>query len=98
MDHIGGIPIVIVLGEDNRSVRAYERIVDGRKFEFFKKTEGTSWQLLNAETRSVWTFEGKAIEGPLAGRQLKGIAVLEDYWFDWRIYHPDTAIYQIGAQ
>ena len=98
LDNIGAIPIVIMVGEDNRSVRAYERTVDGRKLEFFKKTEGTGWQLLDPETGSVWNFEGKAIEGPLAGRQLKKVAVLQDYWFDWRIYHPDTAVYQLGAQ
>ena len=24
--------------------------------------------------------------------------VLEDYWFDWRNYHPDTSIYSIGPR
>lgn len=97
MDNIGRIPIVVVLGEDNRSTRAFERTLDGRKLEFFKKTEG-GWQLVDAETGSVWNFEGKATAGPLAGHQLKKIKVLEDYWFDWRIYHPDTAVYEIGSQ
>jgi len=98
MDDIGGIPIVVVLGEDNRSSRAYERTVNGRRLEFFKKTEGSAWQLVDAETGSVWNFEGKATSGPLAGQQLKKISVLEDYWFDWRLYHPDTAVYEIGPK
>jgi hypothetical protein len=98
VDDIGGIPILITLGADNRSVRAYERSVDGRKLEFFKKTDGAAWQLFDAETGSAWNFEGKAIAGPLTGRQLKKVKVLEDYWFDWRIYHPETAVYGIGPQ
>jgi hypothetical protein len=99
IDVMGSVPIVVVLGEDNRSVRAFERTVDGRKLELFRKTDGdAAIQLVDAETGSTWNFEGKAISGPLAGRQLKKIFVLEDYWFDWRIYHPDTTVYQLGSQ
>lgn len=98
IDDIGGIPILLVVGEDNRSVRAFERTVDGRTLEFFKNAEGSGWQLVDAETGTVWNFEGKALAGALKGQQLNKVAVLEDYWFDWRTYHPDTAVYQIGAQ
>jgi len=98
IDRVGGVPVVIVLGEDNRSVRAFESTVDGRRLEFFMKTEGSGRQLVDAETGSVWNFEGKGTAGTLAGHQLKKVAVLEDYWFDWKVYHPDTAVYQIGPQ
>jgi len=97
MDMVGSTPIMLVLGQDQRSARAFERIVDGRRLEFFQKTtQETDLQLVDAETGSTWNFEGKAIAGPLAGHQLNKVFVLEDYWFDWRIYHPDTAIYAIG--
>jgi hypothetical protein len=96
IDTVGSTPIVIVLGADKRSVRAFERTVDGRRLEFFQKTENNDLQLVDAETGSIWNFEGKAIAGPLSGRQLKKVFVLEDYWFDWRIYHPDTTIYTLG--
>ena len=92
IDMVGSVPIVIVLGDDKRSVRAFERTVDGRRLEFFQKTDGSGVQLIDAETGSTWNFEGKGTAGPLSGRQLKKVFVLEDYWFDWRIYHPDTTI------
>ena len=100
IDMAGAVPVVVALGEDNRSVRAFERTVDGRTLEFFQKKDDKNpqFQLIDAETGSTWNFEGKATSGPLAGRQLKKVFVLEDYWFDWRIYHPDTAIYQLGPQ
>jgi len=100
IDMVGAVPVVVALGEDNRSVRAFERTVDGRTLEFFQKKDDKNpqFQLIDAETGSTWNFEGKATSGPLAGRQLKKVFVLEDYWFDWRIYHPDTAIYQLGPQ
>lgn len=86
---IDGTPIFIVLGDDNKSVRAFERNVDGRALEFFVKAD----QFVDAETGSTWDFSGKAISGALAGKQLKKISVLKDYWFDWKIYHPDTSVY-----
>ena len=100
IDMVGAVPIVVALGEDNRSVRAFERKVDGRTLEFFEKKDdkNAQFQLIDAETGSTWNFEGKATSGSLAGRQLKKVFVLEDYWFDWRIYHPDTAVYQLGPQ
>jgi len=98
IDMIGTVPIVIVLGDDHRSVRAFDRAVDGRRLEFFQKVENGAVQLIDAETGSTWNFEGKAVSGSLAGRQLKKVYVLEDFWFDWRLYHPDTAIYEIGPR
>jgi hypothetical protein len=96
IDMVGPVPIVVVLGEDHRSVRAFERTVDGRRLEFFQNTWNELFQLIDAETGTTWNFEGKAISGPLTGRQLKKVFVLEDYWFDWRLYHPDTSIYTLG--
>lgn len=97
MDTIGPVPIMLVLRDDHRSVRGFERTLDGRRLEFFQKTD-TGFQLIDAETGSTWDFEGKAVDGPLAGHQLKKVFVLEDFWFDWRIYHPDTSIYEIGPR
>jgi len=81
-------------------------MVDGRRLEFFQQTtkpgdaatQQTNLQLVDAETGSTWNFEGKAVAGPLAGRQLTKVFVLEDFWFDWRIYHPDTTIYELGPR
>jgi hypothetical protein len=100
MDTIGAVPIMVVLGDDHRSARAFERMVDGRRLEFFQQTKAdeSATQLVDAETGSMWNFEGKAVAGPLAGRQLKKVFVLEDFWFDWRIYHPDTTIYDLGPR
>ena len=96
LDDVGGVPIFIVIGEDKRSVRAYERSVDGRKLEFFVKQDGSGWRLIDAETGSEWDFTGKAIAGSLSGRQLKKVALLNDYWFDWKTYHPKTSVYELG--
>src|SRR5215475_3456495 len=100
LDSIGadkGItPLFVVLGDDNKSVRAFDRTVDGRTLEFFVKADASPIQLTDAETATTWDFTGKAVSGPLAGKQLKKIFALKDYWFDWKIYHPETMVYTHG--
>jgi hypothetical protein len=96
IDEVGGSPVVVVLGKDSKSVRAFERIVDGRKLEMFSKTGATEVSLFDAESQSEWDFSGKAFSGQFTGRQLKKIPVLMDYWFDWKNYHEQTALYTLG--
>ena len=96
VDTVGGKEIVIVLGDDGRSVRAFYRMVDGRTLEFFD--DPNSADLIDAETGSRWSFEGKAISGELTGKQLDKLNALKDYWFDWKNYHPDTRLYSLGPQ
>jgi hypothetical protein len=94
IDTVGGVPIVIVA--DGQSVRAFSRLVDGKPADFFTQPNKASITLIDATTGSEWDFAGRAIRGPLDGRQLQRIDVLRDYWFDWRAYHPDTAIFSAG--
>src|SRR5258708_24368579 len=96
VDTIGGAPVAIIVPEDGKSVHAFTRVVEGKTLELFAKPAGTSIELVDSTTGSEWDFDGRAIRGPFAGRQLPRIEVLRDYWFDWRTYHPDTLIYRVG--
>jgi len=97
-DSVGGIPIALVVGEDGRSVRAFERRLDGRELDLFAKPGPPPLRLLDAETGSEWSFAGEAVSGPLAGKKLPRVYTLKDYWFDWQAYHPGTAVYTLGAR
>ncbi len=96
LDSVGGKEIIIFLAKDKKSVRAFERELDGKTLEFFVKPNSN--EIVDAETGSVWDFSGKAISGELSGKELKKITVLKDYWFDWRIYHTDTQLYNLGSR
>jgi hypothetical protein len=98
LDDVAGVPIFLVVGDDKKSVRAYERTVDGRKLEFLVKQQAGPLRLIDAETGSEWDFSGKALGGQLSGRQLHKVPVLSDYWFDWKAYNPQTALYQLEAR
>jgi hypothetical protein len=96
LDMIGGTYIVIFVGDDKKSVRAFEREIDDRMLEFFVKPDSS--EIVDAETGSTWDFSGKAVAGELSGKQLKRVAVIKDYWFDWKTYHPDTQLYTAGSR
>ena len=98
VDRVGGVPVVIVLGEDKKSVRAFEASVEGERTEFFVRPNVSPMTLADAKTGSTWDFTGRAVAGPLAGRELKKVAVLKDYWFDWKAYNPQTLAYKAGVQ
>ena len=96
LDSVGGKDIVIFLAEDKKSVRVFERELGGKTLEFFVKPNSN--EIVDAETGSVWDFSGKAVSGELSGKELKKITVLKDYWFDWKTYHTDTQLYNLGSR
>jgi len=92
-DSLGGAALVIVLDDDRTSLRVFDRSLDGRTLEMEAAPDTSRPGLIDRETGSRWDFSGKAVGGPLAGRQLKKIPAIKDFWFDWKKYHPGTAIF-----
>ena len=92
LDEIAGTSIAIVRAPDGRSTRVFDRTVDGLPLELIAKTDASPFRLADANTGSEWTFSGIAVSGPLKGRQLARLPVLEEYWFDWKTYHPSTDV------
>ena len=87
LDVVGDVPLMLAIGEDGRSVRVFDRRIDGRDHEFVA-TPSARLSLTDLETISEWDFSGRAISGPLAGRTLARIPFLLEYWFDWQTYQP----------
>ncbi len=96
-DHVGAEPVLLVMGPDDQSVRAFrDRIpgVDGAP-DFYRMTASESGALLmDAATGSRWNFQGCAVSGKAKGVCLEPIPMLKDYWFDWRNYHPGTTVWR----
>ena len=97
--YVGAQPVLIVVGPDGQSVRAFrDRIpgVDGVS-DFYRLTANKPGVLLmDAATGSEWNFQGCAVSGKAKGACLERIAMLKDYWFDWRNYHPKTMIWGLA--
>jgi hypothetical protein len=92
-DVLGGVPIAVVVGDDHRSVRVFERSIDGRSLELLAKAGVTPLALVDVQTGSEWDFAGVAVRGPLAGRRLRRLVGSKQYWFDWKLQRPYTTLY-----
>ena len=64
----------------------------GRVLEWIVDTDSPEFRLLDTATGSAWNFAGVAVSGPLAGARLSRLPFLEEYWFDWKTYHPGTDV------
>ena len=93
-DTLSGTPLVIVVGPDGKSLRAFVSRAGGAAVEFFQLAPGSDWTLVDSATGSQWSFQGCALSGPAKGRCLESLPLLKDYWFDWRQYHPATTAYR----
>ncbi len=93
-DRIDGSPVVLVVGPDGASIRAFEGNIesDGVRLTF---TQGQGDAVMtDAQTGSAWNFQGCAVDGKLAGQCLKEIDAHKDYWFDWMNHHPGSAVFK----
>jgi hypothetical protein len=101
-DHVGPESIILIVGPDNQSVRAFRRrIPSTQKLPEFYKVPGkgaTGALFLDDLTGSAWNFQGCAVSGTLQGRCLERVEVIKDYWFDWRHYNPGTTVYGPAAR
>jgi hypothetical protein len=94
IDKVGDAPLLVLLAEDGKSVRVFDRRLDGRTLEFFQRPDAR--ELIDAETGSTWDFTGAAASGALKGQRLARVQPVKDYWFDWKKYHPETGVYLLG--
>jgi hypothetical protein len=98
-DRVGSEPVLLVVGNDGKSVRAFRARIPGASNlpEFYRTLDRDSNLLMmDDSTGSKWNFQGCAIEGKAKGTCLERIEVIKDYWFDWRHYNPDTTVFRTG--
>ncbi len=84
-----GTPVVVAGTADGSGVRTF-RSGEHR----FRVATGTDTpRLVDEATGSEWdAFEGRAISGALAGRQLDEVPSTLSYWFAWRAFFPRAVI------
>jgi hypothetical protein len=88
LDLVGTEPILLVLGPDNESVRAFSR----GAADFYRIASQDGF-MVDSTGASHWNFRGCATDGALKGACLTPVEVIKDYWFDWREYNPQTTVF-----
>jgi hypothetical protein len=94
-DHVGSEPVLLVVGPDDQSVRAFRDRIPGMDgaADFYRITGSSGALLIDDVTGSEWNFQGCATAGKAKGLCLEPLPMLKDYWFDWRNYNPKTTVY-----
>jgi len=101
---VGGEPLVLLFtegqnsaleaasvaeGSDIGTVAVFDPTVDGEVLTF---TAGNDGRFADAQTGSIWTIRGRAVEGPLEGEQLAGYPFIDTFWKSWVAFAPDTRL------
>jgi hypothetical protein len=99
LDRVGTEPVLLVLGPDNESVRAFSRTLPGGRgvADFYRTADGAGF-MVDSLSGGNWDFRGCATGGRMKGACLTPVEVIKDYWFDWREYNPDTTVFRMPAR
>jgi hypothetical protein len=72
-------------------VRAYDTTVNDQTLELAYD----NGRIIDIQTRSLWSFEGEAIEGATKGKKLTHVPFDEGFWFEMVVFHQDTELYRL---
>lgn len=96
-DRIGSTPVLVAVAADGKSVRAFDRRIEGEDLELYAVAGADPPAFFDAGSGSQFDFRGVAVSGPREGQRLERITSITEFWFDWREYHKDTALYRGGS-
>lgn len=96
-DEMSGKSLVVVFSRNSKTATVFDRKLGDSVLTFAEKRGSTPGVLLitDNETGSLWhSLTGEAVEGELRGKKLEQIPNMISFWFAWKDYFPDTAIFQ----
>ena len=89
-DTISKNDIVILHRRGSWLTTVFSPQLDGKTLRF---TPGNDGRFIDATYHSHWSFEGEALDGPVAGQKLSPIHSRVEDWYIWAAYFPETSIY-----
>lgn len=85
---IGDQSLLATFDRQGAVTRLFDTTFNGQRLEFVQVDDET---MKDSQTQSRWVIRnGKAIEGPLAGRQLKQRVGIMSFRKAWKNFHPDS--------
>jgi hypothetical protein len=90
-DWLGEVPVLVLMSPGGEA-RFFRREFAGSTLEFTLE----QGRLIDRETGTVWSLDGRAVSGPLASREaaLEELLAVPAYWFAWLLFHPGTDLSQ----
>ncbi len=94
VDQLGDDAIAVFWYQPTRSSVAFDRRVDGRTLTFFADAiSPETAPFKDRETGTRWTLAGRAVDGPLKGKELQWVRSIQCHWYAWVAEYPATSLY-----
>jgi hypothetical protein len=92
----GGLNLLVFRDRAGGKILVFDRAVKGDLFpRFSRKAVGKRPEvaLVDADTNSYWTLDGRCVEGYCKGEQLRSLHIEEDIsWLTLRTYYPEVEL------
>ena len=93
-ESLAGEPLAVFWYGPTRSATAYSARLDGRTLTFYADdVSPDTAPFKDRETGTRWTLAGRAVDGPLKGKELDWINSVQCRWYAWAAEHPETSLY-----
>lgn len=94
VDSVGDQSVAVFWYGPTKTAVAFDRNLDGRQLTFYAdKISPESAPFKDKETGTRWTLAGRAVDGPLRGKELKWIPSIQCRWYAWSTEYPETSVY-----
>ena len=91
-DEVGKQKLAVIYDKDLDTVKIFDRNVKGRELSFELVVD----KIVDTETKSVWNYDGVAIEGTMKSERLKRIDATYGFWYVWVAFYPKTGLLLIN--
>jgi hypothetical protein len=91
---VGGTSVVFFSDPASGTTFAFENLVSGTRHSWVSHPPDSSGipRFRDVQTGSVWSLDGVAQTGPLAGVRLAQVPAFHVFWFAWATFFRDTPI------
>ena len=95
LDQIDGRDVAVLWYGPTRSAVAFFAHLDGQKLTLYAdKISPETAPFKDRETGSRWTLAGRAVDGPLRGKELEWAPSVQCRWYAWSHEYPQTRIHE----
>ncbi len=94
LDEVSEQPIAVLWYKQTQTAVAFERTLEGQTLTLYADDiSPESAPFKDKETGTRWTVAGRAVDGPLRGKELKWVNSLQCRWYAWSSEYPETRLY-----
>jgi hypothetical protein len=94
-DTVAGVAVAVFWYGPTRTAVAYSSVLENRQLTLYAdEVSPETAPFKDRETGSRWTLAGRAVDGPLKGRELTWVNSVQCRWYSWVAEYPETGIYQ----